>query len=255
MTAAPMAPQAGSLAEPASAHPAAVTSLRPLLALLHLASPALPVGAFAYSQGMESAVEHGIAPDEARALAWIRDHLRLVVARVEAPLWLRLHAATAAGDLARFAELNARFIALRETAELRAEAIQTGSSLARAMPALGIAPPVLETLLDSDPGAAPAPLSFCAGFAWACAQLDLPAREGLAAYLWAWVENQVLAAVKLVPLGQMAGQRMLVALHAEVDAAVTTAAALGDDDIGSAALGLAIESARHETQYSRLFRS
>ncbi|WP_028312680.1 urease accessory protein UreF [Derxia gummosa] len=217
--------------------------MRPLLGLLHLASPALPVGAFAYSQALEAAVEHGIAAGEPQALAWIRDHLRLVVARVEAPLWLRLHAAALAGDDAGFAELNARFIALRETAELRAEAVQTGASLARALPALGVAAPACD------------PLAFCAGFAWTCARLGLPAREGLAAYLWAWAENQVLAAVKLVPLGQMAGQRMLVALHPEVEAAVATAAALGDDDLGSAALGLAIESARHESQYSRLFRS
>ncbi|WP_085316637.1 urease accessory protein UreF [Derxia lacustris] len=234
---------AAPVAVGAAPAPAAPGALRPLLALLHLASPALPVGAFAYSQALEAAVEHGIAADEPAALRWIGDHLRLVLARVEAPLWLRLHAAARAGDTAQFARLNARFIALRETAELRAEALQTGASLARALPALGVAPPPAE------------PLAFCAGFAWTCAQLGLPAREGLAAYLWAWTENQVIAAVKLVPLGQMAGQRMLVALHAEVEAAVATAAALGDDELGSAALGLAIESARHESQYSRLFRS
>ena len=77
----------------------------------------------------------------------------------------------------------------------------------------------------------------------------------LTAYVWSWLENQVLAAIKLVPLGQVAGQRLLLALGARIPRVVAIAMTLDDADLSTFAPGLCLASARHETQYSRLFRS
>jgi len=217
--------------------------LRSLLAALHLASPALPVGGFAYSQGLERAIEDRLVADEAGALRWIADLLLLAIARFEAPLWLRAFDACASGDTVAFARCNDELLAARETAELRAESQQMGASLLRLLPALGVEPPAVE------------PIAYPAAFAAACAAVAVDREAGLAAYLWAWVENQVLVAVKSVPLGQQAGQRLLIALHAPLVRAVAIAAELPDDELGSAAMNFALASARHETQYSRLYRS
>jgi urease accessory protein len=217
--------------------------LRPLLALLQLASPALPVGGFAYSQGLESAISEGLVHDAASAQRWIHDALLLVLARFEAPAWLRIHDAALARDESAMQHWNEELLATRETAELRAESLQMGASMLRVYAPLNLTVPPL-------PDA-----TYTAGFATACAQLGIARLDGLAAYLWAWTENQVLVAVKTVPLGQQAGQAMLLALHSAVQQAVEQAAALTDDELGTAAIGFALQSARHETQYSRLFRS
>ena len=217
--------------------------LRALLAALHLASPALPVGGFAYSQGLERAIEDRLVSNESSALRWIGDLLLLSLARFEAPLWLRAFDACAAGDAAGFARCNDELLAARETAELRAESVQMGASLLRLLPALGAEPPALE------------PIAYPAAFAAACAALAIDREAGLAAYLWSWAENQVLVAVKTVPLGQQAGQRLLIALHTQLVQAIAVASQLKDDELGSAAVAFALASARHETQYSRLYRS
>ncbi len=217
--------------------------LRALLRALHVASPALPVGGFAYSQGLETACASGIVTDAASAQRWIGDTLQLVLARFEAPLWLRAFDADAANDRARLATINTELRAARETAELRAESLQMGGSLFRLLPALGVEAPDL-----ADP-------VFPVAFAVACNRLGVGRAAGLTAYLWAWTENQVLAAVKIVPLGQQAGQAMLFALHDAVLDALRVASKLGDDELGTAAVGFALCSAQHESQYSRLFRS
>jgi urease accessory protein len=214
-----------------------------LLALLQLASPALPVGGYAYSQGLETAVSEGRVHDAKSVRRWVGDLLTLVIARFEAPVWLRIHAAALARDEAAVARWNRELLATRETAELRAESVQMGASMLRLYPAFGLTAPALESA------------TYTAAFAVAVAQLDIASEDGLAAYLWTWVENQVLVAVKIVPLGQQAGQSMLTALHADVQRAVEMAAALTDDRLGSASISFAVISARHETQYSRLFRS
>lgn len=216
-----------------------------LTRLLQLASPALPVGAYSYSQGLEAAVEAGIVRDAGSSQRWIADVLELSVARMEAPVLLRLCEAWRAGDAAAAGEWNALFLASRESAELRAESAQMGYSLARLLGALGA---------DGGP-AAWDEVSFPAAFAYAVARWDIDTRDALIAYLWAWGENQVMAAIKAVPLGQTAGQGMLLALGERIPVVAAGAAALDDDALGSYAPGLALLSARHETQYSRLFRS
>jgi len=216
--------------------------LQPLLAVLQLASPTLPVGGFAYSQGLEKAIEDGLVRDAGTAQRWIGD-LLLSLARFEAPIWLRGFDAVRAGDARTFAHWNDELLAARETAELRAETRQMGASLARVFPMMKLIPPAC------------ASLSYPLAFAAACAGMGVDREAGLTAYLWAWLENQVLVAVKSVPLGQQAGQQILFALHEAVMRSVVTAASMKDDDIGGAAIQFALTCARHETQYSRLYRS
>jgi urease accessory protein len=221
-----------------------------LVRLLQLASPALPIGAYSYSQGLEWAVESHAVDDAASARRWIGDLLELVVARGEAAVAWRLITAAQHGDWPAFARWNSWSRASRETAELRAETVQMGGSLVRLLTELdlldGDARDVLPRL---DPVVLPA------AFALAARGFGIPAQAALAAYVWAWLENQVLAAVKLVPLGQVAGQRLLAALGASIPAVVATAIAIDDDQISTFAPGFALASARHETQYTRLFRS
>jgi urease accessory protein len=227
-----------------SALPIAGTALPQLL---RLASPMLPVGAYAYSQGMEWAVEEGAIADEGSALAWIADLLRLNIGTLEAPLWRRLYRAWQERDVESARRWNERFIAIRETAEFRTETLQMGGAL-RA---------VLDATREIDTGLldqieAPA---FPTAFSFAAHGLGVPLREGLTGYLWAWGENQVSAAMKLVPLGQSSGQRILVKLIALLPEITDNALGMQEDSLSNFSPALAIASSRHETQYTRLFRS
>lgn len=221
-----------------------------LVRLLQLASPTLPIGAYSYSQGLERVIEDGTVRDAASAQAWIGDLLELVVARAEAPIGWRLLNAAGDNDWRALSSWNAWFRASRETAELRAETEQMGGSLAKLASGLEIFE--VSTL---DALEALAPITLPAAFALTARAFEIPAPAALTAYIWSWLENQVLAAVKLVPLGQVAGQRLLVALGAMIPGVVATAMATADDDLSTFAPGVALASARHETQYTRLFRS
>jgi urease accessory protein len=199
--------------------------------LLQLASPTLPVGAYSYSQGLEAAVEAGIVTDAASAEAWIADALDFSIGRFEAPvLWRMLQ-----GEA-----LNEFFLAGRETAELRAETVQMGHSLKKLLEALG---------LGSVPLEEPA---YPSAYAFAVRRLELDPREALIAYLWSWLENQVLAALKAVPLGQSAGQKILLLLGNRLETLAREAQLIEPANFTP---GLAMLSSHHETQYSRLFRS
>lgn len=221
-----------------------------LARLLQLASPTLPVGAYSYSQGLEAAVEAGIVHDAASAADWISEVLAYAVARLEAPVWWRLHAAWSADDPAQVERWNEIFRCTRESAELRAETLQMGYSLQRLLLELGEfeEAPLAQLRAITE-------ITFPAAFAFAVAQWQIPARSALIVYLWAWLENQVMAALKSVPLGQTDGQRLLLALAAQLPGVADAAAALGDDDLCNYTPGFAILCSRHETQYSRLFRS
>jgi urease accessory protein len=202
-----------------------------LAQLLQLASPTLPVGAYSYSQGLEAAVEAGIVKDAPSAEAWIADALSFSVGRFEAPVLWRMMQGEALNDF---------FLASRETAELRAETLQMGHSLKRLVEELG---------LGSVPIEAPA---YPTAYAFAVERMKLDRRDALIAYLWSWLENQVMAALKTVPLGQTAGQKILLALGARLSDIASQAETV---EPANFAPGLAVLSARHETQYSRLFRS
>jgi urease accessory protein len=221
-----------------------------LARLLQLASPALPVGAYSYSQGLEWAVESGAVRDEAGAHAWIGSALESSFAGMEAPLLARLMECWAAGDAPGAARWNALFLASRETAELRAETLQMGYSLTALLRDSGMveARRLAPLLALEQP-------SFPAAWGFAAAALALPPREAVAAYAWAWLENQAMAAVKLVPLGQTAGQRLLAALAGSIPALAERALAATEDALTNFAPLAAIAGCRHETQYTRLFRS
>ena len=226
--------------------------LLPLVRLLQLASPALPVGAYTYSQGLEWAVESGLVRSEAEAAAWIGELLEWSLARFEVPLLGCQLAAWSRNEDAELARLNDDFLASRETAELRAETVQMGWSLVRLLAeldAFASIPGWRARLLAIEAPAFPTAWSAAAA-AWQVAP-----GEALVAYLWAWLENQVMAAVKAVPLGQSAGQRLLAMLGARIPALAAAALVLPETAWSNYTPGLAIASSRHETQYTRLFRS
>lgn len=218
-----------------------------LAQLLRLASPMLPVGAYSYSQGLEWAVEEGAVRDEHTALRWIGDALAFNIGSLEAPVWRRLYQAWSAGDAESAGRWNERFLAVRETAELRAETVQMGEALKLVLKATG---EIDTAALDRIEHAA-----FPTAFSFAAHGLGVPLREGLTGYLWAWGENQVSAAMKLVPLGQSSGQRMLAKLIGLLPGIVARALEADDGALSNFSPGLAIASSRHETQYTRLFRS
>ncbi|MGC3961982.1 MAG: urease accessory UreF family protein [Rhodocyclaceae bacterium] len=218
--------------------------------LLHLASPALPVGAFSYSQGLEWAVECGQVSDAAQAERWIGDVLRLVIVRCEGPALVQLMRAWRAGNHADVLALNAGFIATRETAELRAETVQMGYSLARLLRDIGDMPDAVRDTL-----AEPREMAFPTAWAAAAACWRLDEADAVNAYLWAWLENQTMAAIKLVPLGQTAGQKMLLALSEELPALTGEVLDRAEGEWENFAPAQTIACGLHETQYTRLFRS
>ena len=215
-----------------------LTSTESLARLLQLASPALPVGAYSYSGGLEAAVEAGIVTDAASAERWIGDALEYSMSRMEAPvLWRMLQ------QQDKLASWNDFLLASRETAELRAETVQMGYSLARLLADLQVGKIELE-----EP-------SFPAAFAFAVSAWKIEPGAALQAYLWAWLENQAMAAVKSVPLGQTDAQALLMRLGGRLSCIAKEVSEIEDDALANFTPGLAILSSRHETQYSRLFRS
>jgi urease accessory protein len=217
-----------------------------LLRLLQLASPGLPVGMYSYSQGLEKAVDDGLIHDAATAGEWICAVLQRSVANVDLPVLDRLYAAWERSDRAAVDDWSGFLLSCRESAELRAEDRQTGLALQRLLAALGLGEKIKP---------AEGPVTWVALFALAALRLGVAKREALLGYAWSWLENQVLCAVKLVPLGQVAGQQLLLNLAEEIPPAVDHALRLEDGRIGGGVFGLALASSRHEMQYSRLFRS
>ena len=254
--------------EPPSALPAVS-----LLQLMWLASPALPVGGFSYSEVLEAAVDSGHVTNEAQASQWLTDQLHLSQARSDLSVVAQAVAAWRAGDLPRITELNTWVLTTRETSELRQQTQQTGRSLLewlRQLPAATTdAPEHAPATVVADDGATQAattllahlafardlPPTWPVAFALAAAQTAAPVRECVLACAFGWAENMAQAAIKAVPLGQTGGQRILARLLQAIPAAVDSAIALPDHQRQAFNPMLAILSAQHETQYSRLFRS
>jgi urease accessory protein len=227
--------------------PTIMTDQLALLRLLQLASPALPIGAFNFSQGLEFAIEHGGVNNERDASEWIVGLARHSMATLDVPMLLRLHAAWSDQDAERAHTLSAELFASRETMELRAEDLHLGQSLARILVEFGIEP-AREWLRCEH-------TTHAAMFALAAVHSAAPAEDAATAFLWAWAENQVIAAVKLLPLGQTAGQRMLEAIRQQIPPIVSAAMLMPEDSLGTATPLAVMTSAWHETQYTRLFRS
>jgi len=224
-----------------------------LLQLMQLASPALPVGGFSYSDGLEAAVESGLVTSEAGAGTWLRDQLHLGLARSDLPVCARAFKAWQRGergDAATIKELNDWVIVTRETSELRQQTQQMGRSLGEWLKNRGVFDERVAVLK----ALAPAP-TWPVAFALAAAQTDAPLREALLTHAFGWAENMVQAALKAVPLGQGAGQRILASLIDAIPTEVDRAMLMADSERQAATPMLAILSAQHEAQYSRLFRS
>ena len=217
------------------------------LRLRQLTSAALPVGAFAYSQGLESAVELGWVQDPAQAQQWIGGLLEHTLSRLEVPLLARLMAAFASADEASAERWSGLLLALRDTAELRAQERALGTAWAALLVDLGVP--------GAEPWADRPQRTALALYALAVAHYGVTVQDAGHALLWAWLEAQASAALRAVPLGHAASQRLVHALALRIPAAVAHGLALSDEDIGAGAPALAIASCRHETQYSRLFRS
>jgi urease accessory protein len=217
------------------------------LRLLQLASPALPIGAYAYSQGLEQAVELGWVHDEASVLSWVRGVVGEVLPRLDVPVLVELHRAWSAGDLARVQHLSRFLHACRESAELGAEDRQLGAALARVLFGLGVA--------QAEPWIADEDATFVTSLSLAAVHFDLPVQAAALGYLFSWLENQVAAATRLLPIGHVAAQRVLSQLLAGLPSAVDRGLHSSFDEVGFLAPGLAVASALHETTYSRLFRS
>lgn len=236
----------------AEADAAPTRSAASLLQILWLASPALPVGGFSYSEGLEAAVDAGLVHDETSAATWLTDQLHLGLARSDLAVVAQAIPAWRRHDLVRVRELNQWVLQTRETLEFRLQTKQMGRSLlewARQLGELGAG--VFEQLQAANL----TPPTYPVACACAAASAQASVRDSLVGYAFGWAENLVQAAIKSVPLGQSSGQRMLARLAQQIPEAVDHALALPDDARQAFSPMLAILSARHETQYSRLFRS
>ena len=217
------------------------------LRLWQLISPALPVGAYAYSGGLEYALHGDWLHDADDVEQWITGLLQHTLCRLDIPVLQRCYQAWTNTDADQIQYWSAFILAAREASELHAEDLHLGRALATLLSDLDITEAQAFRLSDK--------ASFVCLLSLAGVKWQVPIDQLAAGLLWSWSENQVAAAIKLMPLGQTAGQKMLLKIAQAIPAAVVTGLTLDDDDIGATALGLGIASAQHETQYSRLFRS
>ena len=218
-----------------------------LLRLMQLTSANLPVGAYAYSQGLEHAVAEKWIFDESSATDWISGVLKHVLCQIDVPIAAHLYKAWQRNDNASATDWNNRLYACRESAELQMEDRHMGNALARLLRDLNL--PEAECWIRRRA------TCFATLFMLAAARWRIPLNEALNGYLWTWTENQVLICVKLIPLGQTQGQKILFTLAEILPNIIETGLTLKDEEIGFAAPGLAIGSALHEAQGTRLFRS
>lgn len=218
-----------------------------LLRLLQLCNSSLPVGAFSYSEGLESLVQQGRVSDAQSLDAWIQDSLGWGPIRLEAGAMLRAYRASRQGDRPTLHGWNAWLTATKETDELRLQSLQMGQSLAALLRALD---PALGERLDGDDA-----WNFATSFGVAAAAWEIPARESLLGFLHGWASNLMGAGMRLVPLGQTAAQELLHSLHPALVEAAETIAETPDDELFACSWGQSLASMQHEAQYSRLFRS
>jgi|TARA_B110000091_G_C13790967_1_gene465608 urease accessory protein len=215
-----------------------------LLNLMRLASPALPVGAFAYSQGLESAIDEGVVTDAESAGKWIKEVFEQSFSYLDIPVMKRLHQAWCNQDNQGVLYWNQFLLASRETSELLKEEQQIGAAMKRLLNSLNIVQP--DIWQEDKPG-------YCCQFALAGCAWGIQSSELTSAFAYGWVENQVSVATKLVPIGQSDAQRILESLFVTISDAIELD--LLDDELGQSMPGLAILSSWHEKQTTRLFRS
>jgi urease accessory protein len=219
-----------------------------VLSLLQLASPALPVGAYSYSEGLETLVENGMIENELSLKHWLEQELRYGAIRLEAAVMIRAHQSAMLGDIEALCYWNSWLSAARETEELRQQSWQMGRSLMRLLLELQ---PQSASVID----AVGTPCNFAIAFGIAAANWKIDLSNALLGYLHSWATNLITGGVKLIPLGQTAGQKLLLELQVNLSCATEEILALEDDNLNSCGWGLGLASMAHEIQYTRLFRS
>ncbi|HEY9606863.1 MAG TPA: urease accessory protein UreF [Allocoleopsis sp.] len=227
-----------------------------LLRLLQLASPALPVGAYSYSDGLETLVEMGVVNDPQRLRQWLEQELYCGAIRLEAAVMRRAYQSTVESDFQALADWNAWVTATKETAELRSQSWQMGNSLIRLL--LDLSHPEeagYGTSIQDLAAAAGAPCNYAIAFGIAAAYWQIEPTTAILGYLYSWASNFISAGVRLIPLGQTVGQQLLLDLNAKITLAAQDVLALKDEQLSSCGWGLALASMAHATQYTRLFRS
>ena len=216
------------------------------LKLMYLVSPALPIGAYAYSQGLEYAVDTGWVKNTDDLSEWLSGILEHSLKYNDLPLLAAIYSAYQNKELRRVNELNRFCRACRETKELLLEDEQLGLALLKILETHDL--PSAHLSLEDKP-------SIVTSFAFAGVDWNIPMSDLLQGFCWSWLENQVAAATKAIPLGQTQAQRVLMALMQAIPAIVASALKLEESEWGASLPGLAMSSGLHEQQYSRLFRS
>jgi urease accessory protein len=219
-----------------------------LLCLLQLTSSSLPVGAYSYSEGLESLCQAGTIMNAQTLAHWLQMELKYGSIRIETAVMIRSYQATQAQNLEKLEFWNHWYSAIRETEELRQQSWQMGRSLLQLVQELTGPSPGLNLLLQT-------PCNFPVAFGLAAASWGIESDSATLGYLHSWLANLVSAGVKLIPLGQTAGQLLIVSLQPSIVAASHQISELPDQDLESCGWGLQLASMRHETLYSRLFRS
>ncbi len=219
-----------------------------LLSILQLASPALPVGAYSYSEGLEMLVENGTIANYTHIKDWLKAELLYGAIRLEAAVMVRSQQSAKMNDLESLCRWNLWLSAARETEELRASSWQMGRSLIQL---LGKLEPHIIPIANTVGN----PCNYAIAFGIAVTHWQINIQAALLAYLHSWASNLITAGVKLIPLGQTAGQESLLELQPLISTAVGEILALKDDELSCCSWGLSLASMQHETQYTRLFRS
>jgi len=221
------------------------------LRLLQLVSPNLPTGAFTYSQGLEWAVECGWLKNASDTADWLKSVLDDSLQYLELPLLIRLYRAAESQNNSDFLQWSQRLFASRETFELRNEETQRARALLSLLNKL----PDSNNWPELENNRQALLASQISGYALAANRWKIPLSDLLLGYTWSWLENAVIVAIKLVPLGQSEGQQLLFKLSTDINAGIEQALIITDDEIGASTAAMAIASSLHETQYTRLFRS
>ena len=218
-----------------------------LLKLMRLTSPSLPIGGYSYSQGLEFAISSGWVQNASTASDWIQGLLKNSLINLDLPVLQKLYVAWQDSDTDRVRYWNNFLSANRDAFELQEEDRQLGKALARLLVDLD--------LEEAKPFLNPPYCGFLTLYGLAVVRWNISLNDAAHGFLWMWAENKVLCAMKLIPLGQTDGQKILSAVIETISRVVNQGLDLSDEDIGYTALGQGIASALHETQYTRLFRS
>lgn len=225
-----------------------MTNSQTLFKLLQLVSPALPVGAYSYSEGLEALVQAGTIDSSEAMIGWLQQELAVGLIRVEAGVVGRVHDAAIAGNRVAISEWNDWLSAIRETEEVRQQSWAMGRALGRL--AAQIQPDIQPSL-----EAIGTPCNFAVGFGLLAARWEIDAETTVLGYLHSWVSNLITSAVKLIPLGQTTGQQLLLELYPRLEAAAQDGLAMEPADLALSGWGASLASMHHEELYSRLFRS